>query len=92
MDVGPKPNKIKKARNGSNEKRHPPRASIKIQLQLKSRSRRQNHRKTDPKQKAASGTSSSLWVFNSSHQHRAKCCHYAWEGAPGPEAGEGVLD
>src|SRR4051812_43502236 len=23
----------------------------------------------------------------SSHQRGAKCCHWAWEGAPGPEAG-----
>ena len=56
MDVSPKPNKIQKARNDSNKKRHPPRASIKIQLQLKSRIRKQSHRKRDPKQKAASGT------------------------------------
>ena len=56
MDMSPKPNKIQKARNGSNEKRDPPRASIKIQLQLKSRIRKQSHRKRDPKQKAASGT------------------------------------
>ena len=56
MDASPKPNKIEKARNGSNKKRHPPRASIKIQLQLKSRIRKQSHRKRDPKQKAASGT------------------------------------
>ena len=56
MAVSPKPNKIQKARNGSNEKRHPLRASIKIQLQLKSRVRKQSHRKRDPKQKAASGT------------------------------------
>ena len=56
MDKSPKPNEIQKARNGSNEKRHPLRASIKIQLQLKSRSRQQSHRKRDPKQKAAFGT------------------------------------
>ena len=56
MDVSPKPNKIQKARNGSNEKRHPLRASIKIQLQLKSRSRKQSHRKRDPKKKVAFGT------------------------------------
>ena len=56
MDMSPKPNKIQKARNGLNEKRHPPRASIKIRLQLKAGSRKQNHRKRDPKQKAASGT------------------------------------
>ena len=45
MDVSPKPNKFQKARNDSNEKRHPPRASMKIQLQLKSKSRRQGYRK-----------------------------------------------
>ena len=56
MDKSPKPNEIHKERNGSNEKRHPPRASIKIRLQLKSRSRKQSYRKRDPKQKAASGT------------------------------------
>ena len=55
-DVSPKPNKIQKAKSGSNEKRHPPRATIKIRLQLKSRIRKQSHRKRDPKQKAAYGT------------------------------------
>ena len=55
-DVSPKPNKIQKARNDSYEKRHHPRAMIKIQLQLKSRIRKQSHRKKDPKQKAASDT------------------------------------
>ena len=39
MDVSYKQNKIQKVRNGSNEKRHPPRVSIKIQLQLKSRAK-----------------------------------------------------
>ena len=37
--------KNRMARNCSNEKRHPPRASIKTQLQLKSKSRRQGYRK-----------------------------------------------
>ena len=45
MDVSPRQNEIQKARNCSNEKRHPPRASMKIQLQLKSKSRRQGYRK-----------------------------------------------
>ena len=55
-DVSPKPNKIQKAKNAPNKKRHPPRATIKIQLQLQSAIRKQSHRKRDPKQKAVSGT------------------------------------
>ena len=82
MDKGPKPNEIQKARNGSNEKRHPPRTSIKTQLQLKYRSRKQSHRKRDPKQKAASSTYSSLLVFKSSHQRGAKCCPLGVGGSP----------
>ena len=55
-DMSPGQNEIQKARNCSNEKRLPPRASIKTQLQLKSRSRKQSYRERDPKQKATSGT------------------------------------
>ena len=56
MDMSPSQNEIQKARNCSNKKRLPPRASMKTQLQLKSRSRKQSYKERDPKQKVASGT------------------------------------